>query len=413
MNGARDIDTLVIGAGQAGLAMSSWLKEFGVAHAVLERGRVGDTWRTQRWDSFHLNTPNVVNSLPGDGYEGGDPFGFVGRDDLIAYLDDYRRRHDLPVEEGVEVSAVRRVDGGFEVETGSAVRRCRNVVLCCGDQNSPRTPGLAGRIPAGVAQLHTADYREPGRLRTGAVLVVGSGQSGVQIVEDLLEAGREVYLSTSAVGRAPRRYRGRDIFAWMQIAGLTDQRPEDLPDPDEVHARQPQISGVHGGRTVSLQQLARDGATLLGRLSGVRGTTLLFDADLEANVGRGDEVSAMLKGMVDTVVARKGLDAPPPEPDPAEEPFAGLAEMAAVRELDTEAAGIGTIIWATGFGPRLDFLDPAILDDSGRPRHRAGVGEVPGLYCLGFTWLRRRASGLIAGVGDDARHLAEMIAAGR
>jgi putative flavoprotein involved in K+ transport len=409
----KDIDTLIIGAGQAGLAMSRCLQKLGVEHAVLERGRVGDTWRRQRWSSFHLNTPNLVNLLPDDRYDGDEAGGFAGHQALIAYFEGYCERHGLPVEEGVEVTAVRRVEGGFEVVAGGAARRCRNVVLCSGDQNAPAVPRLAERIPSGLTQMHSADYREPEQLPAGAVLVVGSGQSGVQIAEDLLESGRTVFVSTSAVGRAPRRYRGKDIFEWMQIAGLTDQRPEDLEDPDEIHTKQPQISGTHGGHTVSLQQLARDGATLLGRLRDVNGTSLGFDGDLEANVARGDEVSKKLRTMVDTVVSRSGIAAPAAEPDPAEEPFPGVAEMAAVRELDVDEVDIRTIIWATGFVPRFDFLDPALLGDSGRPRHRDGVGDVAGLYCLGFTWLRRRVSGLIAGVCGDAEHVAGRIAASR
>lgn len=407
------VDTLVIGAGQAGLAVSRWLQKHEVTHAVLERGRVGETWRTQRWTSFHLNTPNAVNVLPDDRYEGDEPLGFVGHRVLLSYFEGYRERRGLPVEEVVEVTAVRAISGGFEVEANGAVRRCRNVVLCSGDQNSPRTPNLAEKIRSGVTQLHTADYREPAQLPAGAVLVVGSGQSGVQIVEDLLESGRSVYLSTSGVGRIPRRYRGKDIFEWMKLAGLVDQRPEDLPDPNEVHAKQPQVSGTRGGHTVSLQQLARDGVTLLGRLGAVRGTSLGFDADLEVNIAKGDEVSARIKGMVDMLVSKAGIDAPAAEPDPIEEPFPGVAEMAVVRELDTEAAGIRSIVWATGFGPCFDFLDPALLDESGRPRHRGGICDVPGLYCIGLTWLRRRASGLIAGVSGDAEHNAGRIASSR
>jgi putative flavoprotein involved in K+ transport len=413
MNPAREVDTLVIGAGQAGLAVSRCLQKREIPHVVLERGRVGDTWRRQRWDSFHLNTPNVVNLLPDDSYDGDDAFGFVDHNELLAYFERYRRRFDLPIEEGVEVTAVRRVDDGFEVEVGGEVRRCRNVVLCCGDQNTPTTPAVAEKVPAGVTQLHTADYRRPERLPAGAVLVVGSGQSGCQVVEDLLESGREVFLSTSAVGRAPRRYRGKDLIEWMQIAGLMDQRKEDLEDPNEVYAKQPQISGTRGGHTVSLHQLARDGVTLLGRLSDIRGTTLCFDGDLEANVAKGDEISDRLKGMVDMVVSKAGLDVPAAEPDPAEEPFPGIARMANVRELDLEATDIRSIIWATGFSARFDFLDSTLLGDSGTPRYRDGIGEVPGLYCLGFVWSRRRASGLIAGVGGDAEHVASRIAANR
>jgi putative flavoprotein involved in K+ transport len=390
--------------------MSRWLQKRGVSHAVLERGRVGNTWRTQRWDSFRLNTPNVVNVLPDDAYDGEDAFGFAPHASLLEYFEDYRRRHTLPVEEGVEVTAVRPVAGGFEVQANGAARACRHVVLCSGDQNSPKIPERAGELPDDVTQLHAADYRRASDLPPGVVLVVGSGQSGVQIVEDLREAGRTVYLATSAVGRLARRYRGKDTFAWMRISGLVDQRPEDLEDPEEVRARQPQISGTRGGHTVSLQQLARDGVHLLGRWRGARARTLYFDGDLEANVAKGDEASARIKTMVDRVIAKNGLDAPAAEPDPAEEPFEGIAAMAAVRELDVDRAGIRTVLWATGFGPRFDYLDPALLDESGRPRHVGGACEVPGLYCLGFVWLRRRGSGLITGVDEDAKHIAERIA---
>ncbi len=410
MRGDFPVDTLIIGAGQAGLAVSRCLQKRNVPYAVLERGRVGSTWRTQRWDSFHLNTPNAVNMLPDDTWDGDDALGFVSHGTLVAYLEDYCKRYGLPVEEGVEVTAVRPIDGGFEVETGGEMRRCRNVVLCSGDQNSPSIPRLADGVPDDVTQLHAADYRRAELLPAGGVLVVGSGQSGVQITEDLLESGRVVYLSTSAVGRAPRRYRGKELLEWYQITGLGEQRPEDLEDPREIHARQPQISGTHGGHSVSLHQLARDGATLLGRLSDADGKVLRFDGDLEANAARGDEVSSKIKGLIDQVIVKTGMDAPAAEPDPVDEPFADFAEMASVRELNLDEAGIGAIIWATGFGPGFDYLDPTLLDESGRPRHRDGVCEVPGLYCLGFTWLRRRISGLITGAAGDAEHVATRIA---
>jgi putative flavoprotein involved in K+ transport len=404
------LNTLVIGAGQAGLAMSRWLQKLDIPHLVLERGRVGNTWRTQRWDSFHLNTPNAVNVLPDDRYQGDQAHGFASHTTLLDYFEDYRSRHELPVQEGVEVQAVRQVDAGFEVETSAGVRRCRNVVLCGGDQNTPRLPDVARKIPEDMVQVHTAAYRNPDQLPRGAVLVVGSGQSGMQIAEELLEAGRSVFLSTSNVGRAPRRYRGRDIFEWLRLSGLAEQRPEDLEDPNEVHARQVQVSGTRGGHTVSLQLLARNGATLLGRLNDVAGRVLRVDADLEANVAKGDEVSARLKAMVDMVIAKEGLDVPPPETDPADDPFPGIEQMARVRQLDLDAAHIRSVIWATGFGPDFGYLDPALLDPSGRPRHRNGICDVPGLYCLGFTWLRRRTSGLIPGVADDAESIAHHIA---
>jgi len=404
------MDTVVIGAGQAGLAMSRWLQKLAIPHVVLERGRVGHSWREQRWDSFHLNTPNVINLLPDDRYEGEQPYDFERTASLVGYFEEYRRRHDLPIEEGVEVTAVRRTADGFEVDTGGETRRCRHLVLCSGDQNAPRIPACAAQVPADIVHVHTADYRAPDQLPGGSVLVVGSGQSGVQIVEDLLDAGRKVYLATSMVGRVPRRYRGKDVLEWMQLAGLTEMRPRDLEDPNEIRAKQPQTSGTNGGHTVSLQQLARDGVTLLGRLDGIDGRVLRIAGDLEAHVAKGDEMSAKIKAGLDMFIAKAGVDAPPAEPDPVEAPFDGIADMAAVRQLDLDDAGIRAIVWATGFGPKFDYLDPALVDERGRPRHTDGVCDVPGLYCLGLTWLRRRVSGLIAGVDRDAEHIAKRIA---
>lgn len=406
-----EIDTLVVGGGQAGLAMSRWLQKRDVPHAVLERARVGNSWRTQRWDSFRLNTPNAINLLPDDSYHGADASGFATHGELLDHFEDYRRRYALPVEEAVEVTAVRPADGGFEVEANGRLRHCRHVVLCSGDQNSPKTPLRARDLPGGVTQLHAADYRRADDLSPGPVLVVGSGQSGLQIVEDLHDAGREVHLSTSAVGRVPRRYRGRDILEWMRICGLLDQRPEDLEDPNDVRAPQPQLSGTRGGHTVSLQQLARDGVRLLGRWRGMRGRVLEFGDELEANVAKGDQFAARIKGLADQVIAKAGLEAPAAEPDPVEAPFPGIASMAAVRELDLDRAGVRSVIWATGFSPRFDYLEPDLLDEWGRPRHHGVACAAPGLYCLGLVWLLRRASGIITGVGEDARIVAERIAA--
>jgi putative flavoprotein involved in K+ transport len=409
MSTPHETNTVVIGAGQAGLAVSRWLQKHDVSHVVLERDRVGHSWREQRWDSFRLNTPNMINLLPGDEYDGDDPLGFVSAGTLVNYLEEYARRHGLPIEEGVRVKTVRRHDDGFTVETDRGRWRSRNVVLCCGDQNRPQTPGLAARMPEDIVQLHTADYRRPDQLPAGAVLVVGSGQSGVQIAEDLVDAGRTVYLCTSAVGRMPRRYRGKDFVEWMLLARLGEQCPADLENPDEVYAPQPQTSGTRGGHTVCLQQLARDGVNLLGRLAGVRGRVLEIADDLGANIARGDEVSDRLKALVDMLIDRAGVDAPRAEPDPVEAPFAGIAEMESVRELDMDRKGIRSIIWATGFGPDHGFLDPALLNERGRLRHDGGVCDVSGLYCLGFVWLRRRFSGLVAGVAADAEHVASHI----
>ena len=410
---SSEIDTVVIGGGQAGLATSHWLTTRGIPHVVFEKGRVGESWRSQRWDSFMLNTPNVVNQLPGDTYEGDDPVGFASRDELVGYFEHYVSRNDLPVRQGVTVTELRPVAGGFQIVANGERHDCRHVVLCTGDQGYPRLPSLAEKLPANVVSMHAADYRRPEQLPEGAALVVGSGQSGVQIAEDLLEAGREVYLSTSAVGRIPRRYRGKDVLEWIRMIGMAEQTPAQLEDPNEIYNRQPQISGTHGGHSVSLHRLGRAGARLLGRLRSAQGQLLGFDDDLLANVEKGEAMCAKLKKGLDTFIEKSGTAAPPAEHDPADEPFEGLAEMAKVREIDLEAKHVGSIVWATGFGPKFDYLDAALLDERGLPRHTDGVCHTPGLYCVGLVWQRRRISGLLVGVDRDAEYVTEQIARNR
>lgn len=412
MTGTHQFDAVVIGAGHAGMAMSYWLRKIGSHHVVLERGRVGHSWASQRWDSFFLNTINSINLLPGDTYEGSSPTGFPSRDEFVKYLRNYRARHELPVRENVEVTRVTKATSGFEIEAAGERLSSRTLVLCSGDQNTPTKPPAAAELPSDLLQLHAAEYRTPEALPAGAVLVVGSGQSGVQVVEDLVEAGRDVYLCTSKVGRIPRRYRGRDVLEWMLLMKLGEQRPEDVQDPAELTARQPQISGTKGGHAVSCHQLARDGVTLLGRFEGAEGRKLRVAGDLLTNVAAGDQQSAKIRGGIDLFIEKFGVDAPDAEPDPVDAPFEDLQALAERRTLDLDDATIRTVIFCTGYGARFDYLDRALLDERGRPRHRDGVCQVPGLYCVGFTWLRRRFSGLVHGAAADAEHIASLIDAG-
>ncbi|MEW6582207.1 MAG: SidA/IucD/PvdA family monooxygenase, partial [Actinomycetota bacterium] len=281
----------------------------------------------------------------------------------------------------------------------------RAVVVASGAQSVPRLPALAGALPPGVRSLHTADYRSPGELGPGAVLVVGAGQSGCQIAEDLLEAGRRVLLATSRVGRIPRRYRGRDILEWWRDCGFLDQRAGDV-DESARTATQPQVSGTRGGHTVSLQQLARDGCTLLGRVAGVDGDRMALAEDLAENMAFADAAAARHRRLVDDYVARAGIDAPPPEDDPVDAPLD--APIAPTRELDLRRTGVGTVIWSTGFGPDAAWLPPGALAPSGAPRG-GGLEAAPGVYVVGAPWLTRRASGILAGFGGDARAVADAI----
>lgn len=410
------LDVVIVGAGQAGLAVSYYLKRDGRRFVVLERGRVGETWRSQRWDSFALNTPNWANVLPGYPYDGSEPDGFWRRDELVSYFERYVAKLDLPVRTGVAVTGVERAASGdgFIVRTndpaGEALQ-ARSVVVASGILQTPRIPALSAEVPDSVAQLHTADYRSPDATPPGAVVVVGGGQSGCQIVEDLLKAGRTVYLCTSKVARLPRRYRGREILKWLVQGGFFDEAVDELEDPAIQFATQPQISGVgRHGHTVSLQQLERDGARLLGRLIGVDGGTLVADDRLPEYMAFADERSAKFKQDIDDYIARAGLDAPPVEDDPADAPAAPGAGRQAPTRLDLVEADVGAIVWCTGFTGDFSWLHLPVLDDDGMPRHEEGISPEPGIYFLGFPWLRCRKSGLIYGVAEDAERIASAIA---
>ena len=410
-------DVVVIGAGHAGLAASSHLTRRGVGHVVLERGRVGETWRTQRWDSFALNTPTGMSRLPGVVADPGPADGFLVRDAWIAHLAEYAVQFALPVRTREEVTGLAQApDGTFELRLAKAGEtvRARAVIVAAGAQCHPRIPSSAGSLPADVLQLHASEYRNPAALPAGAVLVVGAAQSGGQVVEDLLTAGRTVHWATSRVPRVRRRFRGRDSFAWLARAGFFDQPVTSLPDPALRLAPQPLVSGVgRHGHTLGLQWLEARGARLLGRLRAIDGGHLTFDDDLGANIRFGDERSAEVNRQIAAGLAQAGLDAdlPPLEDDPADVPHPDPDAVHAPTSLDLDAAGIATVIWATGYVPRFDWLPPAWLDDRGGLRHRDGAAPVPGLFALGFPWLRTRGSGIVYGIDRDAAAVVEGVTA--
>jgi putative flavoprotein involved in K+ transport len=399
-------DTVVVGGGPAGLATSGELAAAGHDHVVLERGRVAESWR-RRWDGFHMNTPNWMNRLPGAPETAWPPGAFAGRDAFVAGLDRYAEALDLPVRTGTAVVGVRSAAGGYEVETDRGCLRAANVVLAAGAQNVPQFPRLAEGFSADVEQLHSSDYRRPGDLLDGAVLVVGSGQSGGQIAEELLEAGRQVYLSTSPLGRMPRRYRGRDVAEWWREMGWFEARPEDVP-PSARRLAQSLVSGTHGGHTLSLQGLARRGAVLLGRLASVGDRRVHLDGDLPRNLAAGDEGAERIRRAIDAHIEQCGAFAPPPDRHPSEAPMASHVE---VPSLDLRAAGIRTVIWATGFRGDFSWLRMPLLDERGLPRHRGIATAAPGMYAVGLPWQTRRSSGIVYGMARDARKVAERIVA--
>jgi putative flavoprotein involved in K+ transport len=399
------IDTLVIGAGQAGLGVSDELVRRGVEHVVLEQGRIGESWRSQRWDAFALNSPAWMNRLPGDA-EPVRPDEFPSAPQFALGLERYAFAHRLPVRQGVAVRAVDRAstDDWLTVATDEGVLEARAVVVASGGARVPRVPAPGSALSPSFLQLHTAEYRSAGELPAGAVLVVGGGQSGVQIAEDLVGAGRDVLLATSAVGRLPRRYRGRDSFAWLVDDGFFDERRDDA-----TAAPNPHISGAAGGHTLSYQHLERHGAVLLGGLAGISGSRVRLHDDLANNIIYADAVSDALRARIDAYIARSGSDAPPPEPDAADELYPTRSIPQAPRELHLRQAGVATVIWATGFDVDTGFVRLPVVGERGEIAHRDGATAVPGLFVIGHPWLRSRGSATIYGVLADAPHVADLV----
>jgi putative flavoprotein involved in K+ transport len=372
---------------------------------VLEQGRIGESWRSQRWDSFALNSPAWMNRLPGEP-TAERPDEFPSGSQFALGLERYAFRHRLPVREGSPVRGVEvgAAGGPLRVDAADGVLEARAVVVASGI-SVPRIPAMAATLPRSILQLHAADYRNPDALPPGRVLVAGGGQSGVQIAEDLVEAGREILLATSTVGRLPRRYRGRDAFAWLVDEGFFDERRGEM-----TPTTNPQISGAGGGHTVSYQQLERQGAVLIGGLSGASGSRVRLREDLARNIVFADAASVAMRTRIDRHIARTGADAPAPEHDPADEPYPGGPLPHGPAELDLLRAGVGTVIWATGFDAATGFVRAPVVGERGELAQSDGATAVPGLFVVGQPWLRTRRSGTISGVAADAPHVADLVA---
>jgi len=412
------LDTVIVGGGQAGLGVSYFLQQNGNNHVVFEQGQIGESWLAGRWDSFQLNTPNFLNVLPGLPYDGPEADGFWRADKLVNYFQHYVNHFQLPVRTGVTVVSVQRSadEEGFIVKTrreGQAEESVssRSVVVAAGLQRIPKLPSMRSRLPDDIIQLHTADYRNPQGLPPGAVVVVGSGQSGCQITEDLLSAGRTVYLCTSKVGRVPRRYRGRDLLEWWVDMKFLDVTYESLTDKTISRAAQPQISGLgRYGHTLSLQYLASQGVAILGRLLDVQSGTLLLGDEAAAHVHFADEFSQRVKNDIDAYLSRMNITPPPLEDNPADLPDREAACVSPLRELNFHEANVGTVIWATGFTGEFSWIQLPVFDEQNKPIHTRGVSAERGLYFVGFPWLNSRKSGIIYGIGEDAQYIANVIA---
>jgi putative flavoprotein involved in K+ transport len=398
---------VVIGAGQAGLSISSLLKTREIDHVVLERHTIAHAWRTARWDSFCLVTPNWQCRLPGFHYAGDDPYGFMVKDEIVAYIEQYAASFSPPLHEGVGVTKVALgADGrSFDVRTTAGDIACDQVVVAIGGYHVATLPRMAERMPEGVLQLHSSQYKNARSLPEGDVLVVGTGQSGAQIAEDLHLAGRRVHLCVGSAPRTARRYRGKDVVEWLDELGYYDISVDDHPLKEGVRAKANHyVTGRDGGRDIDLRAFARDGMCLYGRLNDVRGTKLAFGDDLATNLDRADEVSESIKTTIDRHIEARGIDAP------HEARYVPVwSPEAPVTELDMERAGITSAIWCMGFHSDFAWIDVPVFDGKGYPYHRRGVTNVEGLYFLGLPWLYTWGSGRFSGIARDATHVADRI----
>lgn len=402
------IETVIIGAGQAGLSTSYHLSRRGCEHIVLEQAAgVGDAWRSGRWDSFTLVTPNWSFRLPGAEYDGTAPDGFAPRDAIVAAFERYAERFSLPVEHGRRVDSVEPASngGGYLVSVSEAAWEARNVVIATGMFQRPRLPPFAADLSPHLTQLHTSQYHNPRSLPPGAVLVVGSAQSGCQIAEELSRSGRKVYMSLSSAGRVPRRYRGKDIFEWLDLSGFFDRTVDKLPSPDVRFAAAPHLTGRDGGHTINLHRFAKEGVALLGHLRGVRGDKVFLAPDVKECLAKADKFEAEILKMVDSHIEQRGLDAPLDTVPQLRDGY----DAAEIAELDLASAGITTVIWATGYVFDFGIVRLPVFERNGFPVQKRGVTSYPGLFFAGLGWMDTQKTGLLLGVGEQTELIADNI----
>ena len=404
------VSVAIIGGGQAGLSASYYLTQRGIDHVVLERKTACHVWRDQRWDSFSLVTPNWQCNLPGHPYKGGDPDGFMVKAEILHYLEGFRRSFDAPLLEGVAVTRVApRAGGGFDIVTSRGAVMANQVIVASGGYSIPIIPRAAERLPANIVQIHSEQYRNPQSLPEGGVLVVGSGQSGAQIAEDLHLAGRTVHLAVGDSPRCARFYRGKDVVTWLAEMNYyelpVDQHPlrEGVRDNSNHY-----VTGRDGGRDIDLRKFASEGMRLYGLLDDIDGGTIHFRPTLRAALDAADRTYNGINAAIDKHIAEIGTVAPPPSVytavwEPAEEP----------ASLDLAAAGISAIIWCIGFQPDFRWIDAPVFNGAGHPKHQRGVTAEPGLYFLGLPWLHTWGSGRFSAVARDAEYLVERLIASR
>ncbi len=400
---------IIVGGGQAGLSMSYCLQERGIDHLIFEKNQVGYAWREKRWDSFCLVTPNWQCHLPGYPYPGDDPQGFMQKDEIVRYIEAYVDAFNPPLKAGVEVLKLRRdaSQAVFEVMTSIGDYTADQVVIAVGGYHLPKVPRIAERLPDRMIQLHSSEYKNPQSLPNKGVLVVGTGQSGCQIAEDLHLAGKQVHLCVGGAPRSPRRYRGKDVVDWLDQMGYYDLPIDEHPQKDKIRTKANHyVTGRDGGREIDLRQFALEGMKLYGRLKQIGSTQLEFWNDLKQNLDQADAVAESIKKTIDSFIEKDQIQAPIDPPyKPVWEPTAEIVE------LDYEQENIGTVIWCTGYQADFSWIEIPIFDGKGYPGHERGVTAVWGLYFLGLPWLYTWGSGRFSGIARDATFLADYLAA--
>ena len=411
-------DIIIIGAGQAGLSASYFLQKEGIKHVILEQNEIGSSWIWQRWDSFKMNTPNWMSWFPGMELPTEIREHFMTKDEFVTYLRKYVDTFELPVMEGYKVVRLKYQNELFIISTENNGQqtewRAKSVIVASGMMNKVQLHRSSPYISPNIMQLHASEYKNPQQLPEGNILVVGAAQSGCQIAEELALAGRKAYLASSMVPRVPRRYKGKDIMEWMDLMGTHDITVQQLQQNPKLNATQPQSSGMGLlGHTVSYQSLHRMGVQILGSLNSVENGIFNFEDNAKANILFADECSANIKNGIDEFINRhSNIRASDEETDEADFPDKELTSAHTSKEISPTDKNITTIIWATGFGYDFSYMEAKFLDESGKPKHTNGK-IYEGLYCLGFPWLRKKKSGLIYGVREDAELIVQELLNGK
>jgi len=402
----NEFDVVIIGAGQAGLAVSYYLSRSRINHVIFEQGVIANAWRNERWDSFCLVTPNWSINLPGAVYEGDNPHGFMKRDEFVNYMEEWSKKFDAPVREGIKVTKVRKIQDHFLIETDQGSFSAIQVIVATATYQQPHVPCIFKKLDPKIDLLTAVEYRNPSKISEGGILVVGSGQSGCQIAEELNRSGRRTFLSVGHTGRLPRRYRGADCIQWQLEMGWLDRTPDLLAYPELRFRGDPHLSGSDGGRTLSLHQLRREGVRLLGRVETIKGGVLKIKKDLKSAVDASDKYAEEFRQTVDEYIKTLGLAAPQAKPDEMlGEPMVGDEDLKIIAELDLSSNGISTVILATGFEFDFSWLKFSVFDQVGYPITNRGATSVPGLYFMGLNWMNKRKSGIIFGVAEDAKYI--------